>query len=66
MCNGHAGQRTGIIASQARIGGLGLRQGQVAVHVQEGVEVAGRDAVQEQGRQFGGGNLALAVARTVL
>jgi hypothetical protein len=52
-----AGQSAGRTVREARIGGLGLRQRQFGIHVQECVVAAAGDAVQVMARQFGGRDL---------
>jgi hypothetical protein len=51
------GQQAGAALGQARIGSRGLGQRQFRIHVQEGVVLAGRDAVQIMPGQLGGGHL---------
>ena len=38
VCNGNPGQRTGQAGGPTRIGCLGLSQGQLGIHVNEGVQ----------------------------
>ena len=58
MCEGQAKQRPALATGQAFVGGHGLLDREFRAHIDERIERAGLDALQEMAGQFDGADLA--------